>query len=237
MSRPFNPPPNSQRLFDLITFKNPKFKMAFYFALRNTLVCPNIDIANNLALGANRHRVVTLDGKIIEESGVFSGGGKPRKGGMSTKIVEEVSPEMISQLQYELGQNKAELEKIAERKYRLEQQLYEVLKDEKEAQREKKKSNMELLDKKEQIVENQRKISQYENVSKARSKDEEKISRLQSSIFEKQQEKKEVEKKVSDYEEKIKGIEMKIVETGGTELIQTQEKVLIVFEKKNIFKI
>lgn len=47
-------------------------------------------IAYNLE---RRHRVVTLGGELIELSGTMSGGGKPRKGGMSSKQIEEFSDE------------------------------------------------------------------------------------------------------------------------------------------------
>lgn len=116
-----------------------RFKVAFYHALRNTLVSDNLDTAQTAAFGKDKSgkaqfRVVTLTGEIIEarcvsvspgpfpfcrcvlscasgcpclssrtrcvvltlhphtrtrtrtpiHSGAMSGGGKPRKGGMST---------------------------------------------------------------------------------------------------------------------------------------------------------
>ena len=64
-----------------------KFKDAFYFALRDTLICDGIDLATRIAYGQERHRVVTLKGELIEKSGTMSGGGKPRTGGMSNVIV------------------------------------------------------------------------------------------------------------------------------------------------------
>lgn len=42
---PFQAPPNSKRLFDLLKIKNEKYIPIFYYALRDTLVCENIDIA------------------------------------------------------------------------------------------------------------------------------------------------------------------------------------------------
>jgi len=69
-----------------------KFKDAFFFALKNTLVCPDITVATHTAYNLDRrHRVVTLGGELIELSGTMAGGGKPRKGGMSAKLVEEFS--------------------------------------------------------------------------------------------------------------------------------------------------
>ena len=69
-------------MFDLINVRNENFKTAFYFSLRNTLVCENLDKASEIAYGQVRHRCVTLNGVIIDQSGSMSGGGKPRRGGM-----------------------------------------------------------------------------------------------------------------------------------------------------------
>jgi len=65
--------------------------VAFYFALKDTLLCPNINIATDIAFGAKRRRVVTLDGNLIEMTGMMSGGGRKRKGGMSFKSDNETS--------------------------------------------------------------------------------------------------------------------------------------------------
>lgn len=60
---------------------------SFYFAIKDTLVCESIDVATKIAYGSQRHRVVTEKGELIEKSGTMSGGGKPRTGGMSNKVV------------------------------------------------------------------------------------------------------------------------------------------------------
>lgn len=67
-----------------------KFQDAFYFSLRNTLVCQEINSASHIAYNLDRrHRVVTENGELIELSGTMAGGGKPRRGGMSSKFIEE----------------------------------------------------------------------------------------------------------------------------------------------------
>ena len=43
--------------------------------------------------------MVTLQGEMIEMSGTMSGGGKPRRGGMSSKPTEEYSVEQIRELE------------------------------------------------------------------------------------------------------------------------------------------
>jgi structural maintenance of chromosome 4 len=93
--RPFQAPEGSRRLYDIIQISDERFKDAFYFALKDTLVCNEIEQATKIAYGQVRHRVVTLKGDLIEKSGTMSGGGKPKTGGMSSKLVEEYSEEQI----------------------------------------------------------------------------------------------------------------------------------------------
>jgi len=80
MNAPFKPPANSERLFNLVKPYSEKYKIAFYSIISNTLVVEDIDIANEVAFGEQRHRVVTLRGEVIERTGVTSGGGKPKRG-------------------------------------------------------------------------------------------------------------------------------------------------------------
>ena len=78
----------------MITPKDEKFLNAFYFALKDTLVAADIKIGTHIAFNAvpgKKFRVVTLVGEIIELSGVMSGGGRPSRGRMGNKIVEEFS--------------------------------------------------------------------------------------------------------------------------------------------------
>lgn len=65
-----NTPEQVPRLFDLVTC-SPDYKTAFYFALRDTLVADNLEVAVRLAYGRDgkRWRVVTLAGELIDTSG------------------------------------------------------------------------------------------------------------------------------------------------------------------------
>ena len=58
----------------------------FYSVLRNTLYCPNLDLASQLAYSDARHRCVTRSGEVIESNGAMSGSGKLRKGGMGSSL-------------------------------------------------------------------------------------------------------------------------------------------------------
>jgi len=76
----FKAPHNAKRIFDLIKLDDPKYAPVFYYGLRDTLVVPSLNNdAINLAY-TDRHRVVTFKGELIENSGLMTGGGEPRKG-------------------------------------------------------------------------------------------------------------------------------------------------------------
>lgn len=93
MQQQFDAPQGSVRLFDLIKCNDIKYAEAFYFGVRDTLVCEDLDQAQKIAYGQRRFRVVSLKGDMIETSGTMSGGGKPKKGGMSSQIIQEFNEE------------------------------------------------------------------------------------------------------------------------------------------------
>lgn len=105
---PIQTPNNAPRLFDLITLKDRKFAPAFYMAMRDTLVAPDLDTADRIAYSGKRWRVVTLGGQLIDLSGTMSGGGtRVSRGGMSSKLAaDHVSPDVIRR--YEEESEKAE---------------------------------------------------------------------------------------------------------------------------------
>jgi structural maintenance of chromosome 4 len=79
------PPEGTARLFDLVTVKDERLRVAFYYALRDTVVAGDLDQGSRIAYGADRRfrRVVTLQGHMFEASGTMAGGGKTvRRGGM-----------------------------------------------------------------------------------------------------------------------------------------------------------
>ena len=83
-------PEGCPRLFDLIEPTKPAFASAFYFACGETLVAANLDQANRVSKeGGKRRRVVSLKGELVETSGTMSGGGRPRRGGMSSKAAAD----------------------------------------------------------------------------------------------------------------------------------------------------
>lgn len=51
MERPYKPFDKTLRLFDLINFKDDKYRGVFYNLLRDTLVVENIEIARDIGIG------------------------------------------------------------------------------------------------------------------------------------------------------------------------------------------
>jgi structural maintenance of chromosome 4 len=65
------------RLFDHVRTEDERNRIAFYFALRDTLVAQNLDEARRMAYKPTKqNRVVTVEGELIESSGAMTGGGR-----------------------------------------------------------------------------------------------------------------------------------------------------------------
>lgn len=78
MNRPFDTPSRTVRLFDIIKPDNDKARLAFYFALRDTLFCQDGNLAKSVAYDdRQRKRVVSRSRNggfmIIEANGLMSG--------------------------------------------------------------------------------------------------------------------------------------------------------------------
>jgi chromosome segregation ATPase len=67
LERAVTAPPGTLRLLDLITPSRPDLMLAFYMAVRDTLVAPDLDAAVKIAYNGDKvvWRVVTKDGRII----------------------------------------------------------------------------------------------------------------------------------------------------------------------------
>ncbi|GAW81464.1 chromosome condensation protein [Plasmodium gonderi] len=66
--------PNVHRLVDFVKFKHEKYKVCFYYALKETLVANTLEEAHVIGY-SHKRRVVTLAGELIENDGRICGGG------------------------------------------------------------------------------------------------------------------------------------------------------------------
>jgi structural maintenance of chromosome 4 len=106
-----------KRLVDLVRPRKPEYRAAFYSVLGNTLVVDDLNSAMKLNYGKKRYRVATLKGDIIEVAGTMTGGGRPRRGGMSAnqRGDDDLTPEQILSLENELELCKAKLKEVKEK--------------------------------------------------------------------------------------------------------------------------
>ncbi|CAG0896289.1 unnamed protein product [Cyprideis torosa] len=105
-------PQNVPRLFDLVDIPNKDHRVAFYHALRDVLVARDLNQANQVAYGAQRFRVVTLDGDLIEVSGTMSGGGTSKirgRMGKNAPQAPQVNPQELERMEQRCGELEGEL--------------------------------------------------------------------------------------------------------------------------------
>ncbi|OII74061.1 SMC4 chromosomal ATPase [Cryptosporidium ubiquitum] len=114
MESSFKAPEGSKRFFDLVKFKDPKFRIAWYFAMRDTLIVDSLDIATKISYsGKQRWRVVTINGELIDSSGTMTGGGPnvtavKQTGKKEGKVPEGFTAEQVKKLEsdFEAYQNR-----------------------------------------------------------------------------------------------------------------------------------
>ena len=221
----FQAPRGTARLFDLVKMKNEDYKPVFYAALRDTLVCEDIDQATQIAYGTPRYRVVVTNGVVIETTGAMSGGGKPRKGGMASKSSKEgLSLEQIADLTEKKRVRVQELEEVRRKRASCEAELATVVKDENQAVKERKKYETEYEFLNQQIKENDAKSKEIIRIRDSRVKDGDKKRELERKIQEKQAEIQKIEDKMIPAHEERAKIEQRIAEYGGDSL-KNQQKV------------
>lgn len=133
MDAAFKAPEGTPRLFDLIRVKDPRFRAAFYFALRDTLVAADIDQATRIAYASKKEgpaRVVTVGGDLIESSGTMTGGGKAvRKGGMSASLSSGVTAEEVAAAEKEAAEVSLALTQLRARRVAIQTEMKELVKN------------------------------------------------------------------------------------------------------------
>ncbi|KAJ3442828.1 structural maintenance of chromosomes smc family member [Anaeramoeba flamelloides] len=93
-------------VIDLLQYSE-NYKKAVLFCCGNTLVCETLETARELAFKGNRNKVVTLDGTLIQRSGLISGG----ESGITMRA-ERWNSKAIDQLKIERKQILDQLEEI-----------------------------------------------------------------------------------------------------------------------------
>ena len=210
-----------------------KFQPVFKFILRDTLVVDTIDTARRLM---NRgYRMVTLDGDVVEKSGLMTGGSGERRGMLISRELMERERELSDRI-YELQKKKdalfAELNgaESLSRQYREEVgRLTEMVGD--------LKSSLGILE--ERIGDAEKRISELKTkIDERLLERDEKASLLKNHSEELKKiegEIKKIEAEIQQMESKLKGSEIpKILQEleNVKEEYQRNREILISIEKK-----
>ncbi|XP_063882710.1 structural maintenance of chromosomes protein 4-like [Scylla paramamosain] len=216
--RPMNTPENVPRLYDLVRISDDRVKTAFYFALRDTLVATDLDQASRISYQKGRHRVVTLNGELIEAVGTMSGGGKTVLRGRMGKqaAIVNVDPQEVQGAENkveELTQRTLELRK---ERGQLEDSVHQLTKDLKNMNQDCQKFKMEIDAAEQQLVNLQRQKGVQEEKVKSVKSDPAKIKAMEKDIAEKKKVYQKAAASAEEVEAEVTKIHKQIMQvTGG----------------------
>ncbi|CAG0879730.1 unnamed protein product [Darwinula stevensoni] len=220
-------PENVPRLFDLVKIQDDLYRPAFYFILRDTLVAETLDQATRIAYGAQRWRVVTLRGDLIEVSGIMSGGGKKMSSGrMGCRLSSgsaEITPEQLSVMESRIKDFERELSHIHARKEELEPLIVRLTKDLRDSTAKHKKLQLEVPGLEEQVPRLDSQIQeQEEKVAKVAS-DPREVKKLEAEIKKKAQDYEKAVEKSSGLEKEVKSLHERILEVNKSRTKDAQQ--------------
>lgn len=220
-------PENVPRLFDLIRVEDENVLPAFYYGLKNTLVANNLDQATRIAYGAERHRVVTLKGELIETSGTMSGGGRTVfQGRMGQSVVRaEPCAADVEKLQVDLDRIYEECNRLKDRQQELEPQIHTLSTSLADMKMDRQKYVIEVqsLMKQKPALESQLKV-QEQQAAKAVSNPEE-VRRLTHVVESNSKSLTEAESGSKVTEDKVSKINQEIEEISGGRVKNQQKRI------------
>ncbi|CAO3677653.1 unnamed protein product [Umbelopsis ramanniana] len=220
-------PENVPRLFDLVRPKEARFAAAFYSVMQDTLVADNVQQANRIAYGRRRWRVVTLDGKLIEKSGAMTGGGsRPQRGAMSSTFKrDDISPEMVANLERERDKLDKELRSLLDKRRTSERNFSEKKENLPRMQMDVEKLDMELKSLDKRKTDTRKRLVELRANAKPDPANIKRHEQIQSEIEELTAEIDHLKEQTAQLEDTIKELHRKIMEAGGIKLRFQKAKV------------
>ncbi|KAG0563982.1 hypothetical protein KC19_8G073300 [Ceratodon purpureus] len=238
MNQQVQTPENVPRLFDLVTVRDERLRLAFYSQLGNTVVAKNLDQATRIAYGpaVEFRRVVSLDGAVFERSGTMSGGGgKPRGGRMGTAIRDStVSREGMASAEKELEKVRVELAAIRQRVSVATQQHQLALKSVSKLELDIAKIKMELEALKGQQSDISKQLEALKSSAVPNKEELDQIQSLDTEVAQGEALLADLNKKSSKLRAKAQDLQHKMENAGGEEL--KQKKALVEKLQKDINK-
>ncbi|MCO5585122.1 hypothetical protein L7F22_039054 [Adiantum nelumboides] len=234
---PINTPENVPRLFDLVKPKDQRFAPAFYHQLRDTLVAQDLAHANRIAYGAQRWRVVTLDGQLIDKSGTMSGGGtRVAKGAMSSKaFAQDYTLEQISRLDRESKLDQDSLASHIKHKNDMKALLDKAMQRIPQIDIEMEKVQLDISTGAKMATEAKRRIKELQSNHGPDAGDLRRVEELNATISKLDSELAELTVKTSSIEEDIAALQEKILEAGGVALRAQKSKVDGIKERIDLY--
>lgn len=222
-------PENVPRLFDLIRVKDDEIKSAFYFALRDTLVANDLDQATRIAYGAQRFRVVTLQGQLIDQSGTMSGGGKSVcKGRMGSNVISDVDTKDLANNETKLRKLTDEGQQCRTNKERLEDLIKQQKKDIQHVQHSVTKFGNEIKAMSDQVETLKSQIVLQEGRVKAAAPDVAHLKQLEGSVAEYRKDYKKVADVADKLEAEVQELHNQIMDIGGAKMKAAQARVDVI---------
>ncbi|KAF0554850.1 putative nuclear condensin complex subunit smc4 protein [Gigaspora margarita] len=229
---PIQTPEGVPRLFDLIKPKEQKFAPAFFKALQNTLVAKDLQQASRIAYGKQRWRVVTLDGQLIDKSGTMSGGGtKVNRGGMSSKFVPDVTPEIVSNLEKERIRLENQWREFKDQRKSSEDQLLHKKNEIPELELNLSKLDMDLNASIKRIADTQKRINELRQQNKPNVEDGKRMQKILTEIKKLTTELEDLKGQSSKIDDEIKMLHEQILQAGGDKLRSQKYQVDSIKEK------
>eukprot|EP01132_Coremiostelium_polycephalum_P004814 gene4814-6000_t len=221
-------PENVPRLFDLIKMKNKEHATAFYYAMRDTLVANDLEIASRIAYGSQRYRVVTLKGELIDMSGAMSGGGnRVMRGLMGSKLSGDPKEDRknLASLEKQLAQLDQDLQACKKEIVSIENEIQQTIKRKSDLEVELKKMEMDIKASVQKQEELSKTIPTLKAQVKVSSQKQDKLDQIKVNLATDQKELDKVQKKVDKLEEAIQEIQNSIINIGGPTLKAQKSRV------------
>jgi len=218
MERPVQTPEGVPRLLDLIKPQKPEYRVAFYFALRDTLVANDLDQATRIGLqGSKRWRVVTLQGGLIDISGTMSGGGQQvKKGGMRASQCQ-YSPEEVKAAVEAFETKNNNLASLRHQRCQMQEASQLVKKEISDSELREKKCEMEIESLLKQLNSYDERLKSMK-IPQLSSGEKNKLKELQKLIESRQDEFLRIQNQHRSVEEEVRELHNQIMNIGGEEL-------------------
>uniref|UniRef100_A0A1B0GNA3 Structural maintenance of chromosomes protein 4 n=1 Tax=Phlebotomus papatasi TaxID=29031 RepID=A0A1B0GNA3_PHLPP len=225
-------PEGVPRLFDLIKVEDPRVSVAFYFALRETLVASDLDQASRIAYGATRYRMVSLRGDVIETSGTMSGGGKTvMRGRMGQHVATKTgggtpkSRKEIEGMQVKAESLQSEINYLQEQQGNLMRQISELTSLIRSKETLEKKNLVDIKSFRQQLPHMKEQVERQEVKKNETQSDPEKVKELEGEIERRKSTLATSEKAAKEISDQILGINRQIGRITDSKVKTVKEKI------------